>query len=137
MSSWRREGRLGRGLALALAILALAIQVLIPPGFMIDGGAGRPGDEAGFLVICTGHGPISALLDTGSPKTPAHKGKAGASCPFAGHAGAAPLVHGGPAIAAAWRPAEAADPGMSDQIAVGRGLAAPPPPARGPPLALA
>ena len=42
-----------RGAFLALAALALALQVLVPQGFMLSGAPGRTA-----LVICTGHGPV-------------------------------------------------------------------------------
>lgn len=118
-----------RGRGLALGLIALALQVLVPAGYMVADGPQGPA-----LVVCTGHGPLLAASDLG------HPGKAPASrpdmpCAFAGHGALAP-----PATAAtprlaqvSYAPAPAA--GLWD-LAPGRGLAAPPPPAQGPPHAI-
>ena len=112
---------------MGLALLALFVQVLAPPGFMVERQGGRT-----TIVLCTGHGPVLTLSDlTGHPtKTP--KSKPDAPCAFAGHgAAAAP-----PMVAFIGRPLEragdASGPARLD-LAPGRGLAAPPPPSQGPP----
>ena len=93
---------------------------------MVSAQAGTPG-----LVICTGHGALD-LSDQGhSGKAPASKSQT--PCVFAGHglANAAP-----PPIPFAAPIQVFAEPAAVEagQIYPGRGLAAPPPPARGPPL---
>lgn len=111
-----------QGALLALALLAVIIRVAVPPGFMADptGGAG--------LVLCTSHGPLSDALGKApaspSPDTP---------CAFSGHAGAAPVPLTPVLIGSVvWHDAPAQSTSQPDQ-APGRGLAAPPPPAVGPP----
>lgn len=111
----------------ALAFLALAFAIVVPPGFMT---AART-DGLGFsIVICTGHGPLQ-LGQLGDPKAPPGKSKASTSCPFAAN-----LTPPLPAIFAVKPQIAPFGPMItgvaSDQIP-GRGLAAPPPPATGPP----
>jgi hypothetical protein len=110
------------------AMVALAFAVIVPPGFM----PARAADGQGLaVVICTGHGPLQVGVP-GDHQAPAQKSKAGAACPFAAAATApppaAPAVFEGPARLAALTPVVAGDQSP------GRGLAAPPPPATGPPL---
>ena len=114
------------GLAALLALLALVMNLVVPPGTML---AARPHGPA--IVICTGHG---AATQPDQP-TPADHGKAGhdGSCAFAGHGVASPLppLAGlGPSFVIA---ATDAAPVGIDQ-APGLGLAAPPPPSQAPPL---
>lgn len=118
-----------RGAFLALAALALALQVLVPQGFMLSGAPGRTA-----VVICTGHGPL-ILADAGKSKAPAPKSKADAPCPFAAHGGGG--VSPAPATAAAitWPAYVAVMLPRPQPVFVGRGLAAPPP-ARAPPTRL-
>lgn len=127
-------GRLGgsagrwRGVFLTLAVLALALKVLVPPGFMV---AGDRDAAPGLLVICTGHGPL-ALGDRGDAKAPAHK-TSDAPCAFAGSA--APPTPSAPAIVAPPRllVADQLARVQAADLAPGRGLAAPPPPSHAPP----
>ena len=119
-----------RGAFLALAALAIALQVLIPQGFMLSGAA----DHAA-LVICTGHGPLVAAADAGKSKAPAHKGKADAPCPFAGHGAGSTAPPSASAAAIAWPAHAAVTLPRPRQVFIGRGLAAPPP-ARAPPAFL-
>jgi hypothetical protein len=117
------------------ALLALVLQLMFPAGFM----AAEPGQAHGFLpiVICTAQGQSIVDWDAAAihGKGADHKapGKSMAACPFAGHAVAvtapAPIAVSAPvAFAAA---AASARPYL---VFPGRGLAAPPPPAIGPPL---
>jgi hypothetical protein len=117
----------GRSGFLILALLALWMQVLVPTGFMVSTSGGNPA-----LVICTGHGALD-LSNHGHPDK-APQSKTAPPCVFAGHglASAAPepqqiakpaYVFAAPTAIAAY------------QVSPGQGLAAPPPPARGPPLA--
>jgi len=122
----RRSGRL-TGLGALLALLALAINVAAPPGFMVA----RRGAGAA-IVICTGHGP--ATLPAGGDNSDHKGGKAGhdSVCAFAGHG----LASTPPPVATVTRQAFAAAVASAATIAdlaPGRGLAAPPPPSRGPP----
>ena len=66
-----------RSVAVALSVLAIALKVLTPSGFMLaDRGSGFP------LVICTGQGPL-VIADHGDQKAPAHK-TSETPCAFAG-----------------------------------------------------
>jgi len=122
---------IGRGAFALLAGLALALIVAVPPGFMVGGG-----DEApAHIVICTGHGAVEAAVDLAGKGAPAHRGKAEATCVFAGHAAPLTPTPVAPAIAIAWILTVAPRAIPASQVAVGRGLAAPPP-ARGPPTSL-
>lgn len=117
--------------SLTLAALALALQLLIPSGFMP---VAQPG--AGVrIVVCTGHGPVTALLELGK-KAPQRKGAADAPCAFASHGAAPTLTPTAAATAAAWTAVPTPTTTLSDQVSIGRGLAAPPP-ARAPPTLLA
>jgi hypothetical protein len=123
---------------MAAAVLALALKVLIPPGFMM---APTPG-TAPTLVICTGHGALEGdaltpLRDAAGKKAPADKSSHDAPCVFAGHGVAAPAPETAPTEVAFLAPAAApALPSPVGELIPGRGLAAPPPPSRGPPPAL-
>ena len=129
-----KHGRPGRGwlreVIFPLALLALGLQLLVPPGYMVGGHDGGPTR----IVICTGHGPVNAAIDLGN-LAPARGKKSDAPCAFAGHAAPANLGPAGPALAVAWKGFELVHAIPPDQVYVGRGLAAPPP-ARGPPVFL-
>jgi len=112
-------------LAVALALLALAVRLAVPQGFMVSSQASGPS-----IVVCTGHGPLQ-LDRLGDHKAPAEKSKADPTCAFAG--AIAPTLPIGSTIP---RQAVAFDrivPGAASEQTPGRGLAAPPPPAIGPP----
>lgn len=126
-----------RGAFFAFALLAVALKVLIPAGFMT---ASQPTNGLPFaLVLCTGQGP--QVVEPGDAlglkdKAPADKPAHDAPCPFAGHGAAAPAP-GALAVAkiefVAFKPAQ---PARAVHLVPGRGLAAPPLPARGPPSLL-
>ena len=123
--SGHRAG-LWRGVFLTLAVLVLALKVLVPTGYMVaDTGGGLA------LTICTGHGPL--IVRHGDPKAPAQR-TSDAPCAFAG--AMTPITPTAPTLVAA-RPAfamvTAASP-LRPDLSPGRGLAAPPPPAVGPPI---
>jgi len=113
-------------LGMILALLALLMLVVAPPGFMIaDGGQGPT------LVVCTGHGPLLSASDPGHPHK-APKSTSDAPCPFAGHIGPTlPIILGAPATFPVRFDLASSRP-MIDQFP-GRGLVAPPPPSQGPP----
>ncbi|MGZ3314905.1 MAG: DUF2946 family protein [Caulobacteraceae bacterium] len=125
-SSWPR-----RAFMLA-AFLALALQLLFPAGFMVA----EPGQNHGLpIVICSAQGQIVAdwdslsAHDAGQKKAPV---KSMAGCPFAGHA----VASDPPAPAALAAPVAfemVLAPSRPYAVFPGRGLAAPPPPAIGPP----
>jgi hypothetical protein len=132
----RRRSTDWRRISLMLAALAIVMKVLIPPGFMTAASA-----SGGFpLVLCTGHGPVT--LDSPVPghpakQVPADKPSHDPPCVFAGHgvAAAAPSqLNVAPVEFVAY--AEAPRVGRPSDLAPGRGLAAPPLPARGPPSLL-
>lgn len=126
-----------RAAFLALALIAVALKVLVPAGFMT-----APGPTNGLpfsVVICTGQGAM--VVEPGDPmshdkRTPSEKPSHDQPCPFAGH-GAATVMPSAitvQAVTFAVYVEPAARPVMG--LAPGRGLAAPPLPARGPPSLL-
>lgn len=119
-------------------MLAVALKVLVPPGFMT---AGPTNDLPFALVMCTGHGAM--VIQPGAPlpgdgdqhRAPASKAH-DSPCVFAGNGLGAPppaLSDAGKIefVAYAYR----AQPPVS-HIAPGLGLTGPPLPARGPPSLL-
>lgn len=115
-----------RCVAATLIALALLFRFMVPPGYMIDAKAPTSG-----LVICTGHGPLQLGGHEG-PRGPSHKSP-DAPCAFAG--AVTPIT---PPLAVDVAPPQAnrVDPHVASpllDLAPGRGLAAPPPPSRGPP----
>jgi hypothetical protein len=122
----RFEGGL-RLWAVGAALLALLLQGLTPPGFMVA----RQGGQA-VIAICTGHGAAQSIIDlSGHPSKPAQS-KPDAPCAFAGHG----VVTAAPIAALLASPIarlSAPPPLARFDLAPGRGLAAPPPPSQGPP----
>jgi hypothetical protein len=111
---------------IALASLALMLQVLVPSGYMVSQDPLAPG-----LVICTGHGALLARPGHNDPaKSP--KTAPDAPCAFAAHG----VALTPPALS---RVAEVVIEPSSFAVAQvfyvlpGRGLAAPPPPSTAPP----
>lgn len=122
-----------------LAALALAIKVMIPAGFMT---APPSTDELPFtLVLCTAQGAVTVQSDDlaapihddqGSGESAAHD----SPCAFAGNGAGAPppnLLDARTVEFVAYRAPAAV---QIIHRAPGRGLAAPPLPARGPPTLL-
>jgi len=136
--SARQSSGVWRHVCLTLAALAIALKVLVPPGFM----AAPPSNDLPFaLVLCTsqgstiiqsgealgGHGHSDQAPDEGGHQNP---------CVFAGHGLGAPppsLVDAGAVtfVAYLYRPQAAVA-----HLAPGHGLTGPPLPARGPPALL-
>jgi hypothetical protein len=107
-------------------VLAVCLRVLIPQGMMISQ---TPG--AFPLVICSGHGPeLFTGLPDGSNK--GQKSTHDSPCAFAGHVVPTPPTAVELAAPNVFAFAPGAEIKLSD-LAPGRGLAAPPPPSRGPP----
>ena len=119
-----------RNLAAAMILLALALRVIIPSGFM-------PSSERGFaLTICTGMDTQTVWMDKSGKlhKEDPSKGKSveHQPCAFAGAAMAADVLSADFQVAMA--PVALAIPVFAKrEVSVGSGLAAPPPPAIGPP----
>jgi hypothetical protein len=119
-----------RKLAAALIVLALAVRIVLPSGFM-------PSSERGFaLTICTGMDTQTVWMDKSGKlhKEDPAKGKSveHQPCAFAGAA----MAGDAPAdtIFIVMPPVATAVPVFAmREISVGQGLAAPPPPAIGPP----
>ena len=127
-----REG-VWSSVARTLAVLALLFQVFLPQGLMIA----SQGDKA-VITICTGHGPmqVQAPDDASSKKAPAGKTSSDTPCAFAGHAPPVPVPVAAPLAEPAPQLSAEASPRFASTPAPGRGLAAPPPPSRGPPVSL-
>lgn len=115
--------------ALALIGLALMARLLVPAGFMPDTGRGFA------ITICSGNMSAPAWIDS---QGKVHKGEQRQDhgtdhpCAFAGFAAALDA----PSIASAMlakATSAIASPAFPLAVAIGRGLAAPPPPATGPP----
>ncbi len=121
------------GLWTLVALLALALKVATPPGFMV---AQQAGETPGVfpLVICTGHGPLKSadLPIPGDSKS--HQG-ADKACAFAGH-GLAPTLAQAPALIVSSARYAAVAHTLAGRPVPGQGLAAPPPPSQAPPLSL-
>ncbi len=127
----KQRGRSG-GLGAALAFLALALQLMFPAGFMA-----APASQGGGIpiVICSAEGRIVTDWDSLSGHKSKAPAKPMATCAFAGHATAsAPPVPQAIPIAVAFQAHTQAD--RPHAVFPGRGLAAPPPPAIGPPAFL-
>ena len=123
-----RQSGAVRSVCMTLTVLALALKVLVPQGFMIsDQGSGFP------LVICTGHGALSLADDGhGGSKAPDQK-KSEAPCTGAGTV--TPVMASavtGDAGPAQYAFAAVVDGALVDLLP-GRGLAAPPPQSHAPP----
>lgn len=121
----------GRSFALALVAFALAMRLLVPTGWM-------PSADGRSITLCTAMGTVEAWVDAQGglhEKAPAKPVKAGEACTFAGLSAAFVAPDAMPALAI---PEAVASPLLLPAltVAVGRGLAAPPPPPTGPPATL-
>ncbi len=120
-----------RNIAAALIVLALAMRVLVPSGWM-------PSAERGFaLTICTGMDTQTVWMDKSGKlhKEDPAKGKSveHSPCAFAGAAAPADLAIATLAAASVSLVSIEA-PMVAQAVSVGHGLAAPPPPSIGPPV---
>jgi hypothetical protein len=127
-------------LLMAFALIAMAIRAVAPVGFMLS-----PDQDRWIVVtMCSGSGPMQMALnlDTGEHRdgaAPAHNNEGAdvhsAPCVFAAAATLAP-----PDAAVDAAPLHVAFansvPVLSPLVGIGRGLAAPPPWATGPPTHL-
>ena len=128
----RLRGRSGwRHVLAALALLALALKILIPPGYMPGISLAQP------IVLCSGGGPMPMMAaDHGSHRDPsrAPHGDGDHPCAFTGLSGTALAADGdGPVVV---RVLSRARPLAASAAAAapGRGMAAPPPPSHAPPV---
>ena len=126
--AWRNSATTRRWF-IALAALALMVQVLIPQGYMVSADPAAHG-----LVICTGHGPLLSLDDRGHPAK-APKSGGDSVCGFAAHGASAPPPTLTSVVLVAFAPVAAIAAPRLDLVP-GRGLAAPPPPSHAPPQTL-
>lgn len=110
-----------------LALIALLLIVLIPPGYMAASDAHGPA-----LVICSGHGPVSMSLDAAGHPSKAPKSRPDAPCAFAGH-GVAPTPTPPVTLSLATAVGTVEPSSVPTDLTPGRGLAAPPPPSQAPP----
>ena len=115
----------GRRALSGLALLAVLLNVLAPPGFMLS-----PAESGMALVICTGHGAIAVADHQPTPKSPSSKPDT--LCPFSGLVLIEPPPFTAPQVIGP-APWGTSLPERSADLVPGRGLAAPPPPSRGPP----
>ena len=79
MTGWIRDSAGARGVFVASALLVLLLRSFVPAGFM-------PVETNGKIVVqlCTGYGPASVVIDRGGPApTDQHKA-ADHPCTFAG-----------------------------------------------------
>jgi hypothetical protein len=125
----------------AVALMAMIVRGLVPSGYMLAA-ADTPGDFVS-IVICHGDGTdgTQALMDLKNGKivdpeeipgqTDDGKNQA---CPYAMSAHFTPPVVSGKLEKPVQEPAIFLS--AFDYLVPGRGLAAPPPPARGPPLTI-
>lgn len=119
-----------RNLAAMMVVFALAVRIVIPSGWMPSG------DKAFAITVCTGMDIETVWLDKQGNihKEEPGKGKSvdHAPCAFAGSGGPVDLPTGWAAQPV--KPAAAEPlPFPAMTVSVGHGLAAPPPPAIGPP----
>jgi hypothetical protein len=120
-----------RSVCMTLAVLALVLKVAVPAGYMVDtSAAGAPA-----IVLCTAQGAVT-ITQPGDhhrgPEAPAGSTH-DAPCAFAGHGAAFVAVEPvtvGVVEHVVYAPLAAP---TAVEAVPGRGLAAPPLPARGPP----
>jgi hypothetical protein len=116
---------------IAIVVLALAVRMLVPAGWMPSFADGRA-----TITLCTGAGMVEAWIDADGKihkENPAKKGAGDQPCAFAGLNTAADT----PAFDLIPLPLPFApqmpQSNVATAVAIGLGLAAPPPPATAPP----
>lgn len=129
--SWLiRQSGMARGLFVAATLLVLSMRMLVPTGFMPVASDGRM-----VIQLCTGTGPATMVLDLGkAAPTSGDQHQAGdGPCTFAGAFAGGLLAAAMPTILApALAIARLSHGAAIADLTVHR-LAAPPPPAIGPP----
>ncbi len=125
----RQSSGLLRCVCLTLAMFAVALKIVVPPGFM----AAPSGDLPFPLVLCTSQGAV--VVGHSQPDKAPDDGADHVPCVFAASAAGAPAPDGFDVVPVAYARYEAPAP-RAFAPAPGRGLAAPPPPSTGPPVLL-
>lgn len=120
--------RTGTGVATMLVVLALAMRLLAPSGYMIAADGGLPFK----LTLCTAQGAVDLPVPGGEHAPAPHKAPL---CAFA-FAGAPALVGEPPLAMAVHAYAQTPDGPRAPPLQGVRALAAPPPPATGPPATI-
>lgn len=116
--------------AAGLVVLALLLRVLVPAGWM------PAATDSGYAItLCSGMGAVSAWVDAEGKlhKEKPSKAKTDHPCVFSGFGAAIdlPAFNAGPMLPSLLAGTLLAP--LSITVAIGRGLAAPPPPPTGPP----
>ena len=125
-----RRGSDRRAAALGLLFLALAARLLIPAGWM------PAGDSRLGLIPCIGTGVLEARSShhgNGHSGSPSPASSPDHPCAFAGVGTPMIAPHDVLITLPSLRPFEAKVFAAISEVAIGRGLAAPPPPSTGPP----
>ena len=115
-----------RQLLAALLFCAFVLRIIVPAGYM-------PAASGTFLTLCTAQGAVEVQVDYGNKQVPAEPKPA--DCIFAFFGGACPLPSLLPQPFVS-TPAAALSVGLAVADLVVSRLAAPPPPALGPPSIL-
>ncbi len=115
-------------MALALMVLVLAMRVLIPAGFMP-----MAASHGLTITLCTPKGAVDVTLDVDNKAPASSHQAAGDHCIFASALGGAALLVLQPLLALAMPPLAELAGGMAIADLTPHRLAAPPPPAIGPP----
>jgi hypothetical protein len=116
---------------LAFVILALAMRMIVPTGWMPSAVAGKA-----MITLCTGAGMVEAWVDADGKihkDSPAKKGAGDQPCAFAGLSAAADAPSYAELSLEPLLPPQSVPGAALTGVAIGLGLAAPPPPAIGPP----
>ncbi len=116
---------------LAVLLLAVAMRMIVPAGWMPSFAEGKT-----TITLCTGAGMVEAWVDADGKihkESPAKKGAGDQLCAFAGLSGAADATPFNVASLALPFAVQMLSNTMAHSVAVGLGLAAPPPPATAPP----
>ena len=128
----RSLSRLNYNLLLAFVVLAFAIRMVVPAGWMPSFADGKT-----TITLCTSAGMVEAWVDANGKihkESPTKKGAGDQPCAFAGLNAAADT----PALDVASLPLpfapQAPRSNAATAVAIGLGLAAPPPPATAPPV---
>lgn len=135
--SLNRRSETWRHVCLTLAMVAVAMKVLVPAGFMTRA---TTNDLPFAIVLCTAEGvamvePGGVLpghTDDRSDQTASHE----VPCAFAGHGVSAPAPNLLDIQSVEFMAFQVVAPPSRPDLTPGRGLAAPPLPARGPPTLL-
>jgi hypothetical protein len=133
------KGDLARYVAGLLVVLALALQALVPNGYMV--GAAKAGGIE--ITLCTAQGSVAAIMTPDGQiiaKKDAQHGPSDdeqsdlPSCVFVGHNSVAHVALELPRVPPPTFATQERPQALRKTVAPGHGLAAPPPPKTGPPI---